>query len=141
MLDIDSLSKAVYNRIKKDEQGLSIRDAYGGIVGIIKAEQLSRPGLPGRPLLAFRDGVLANVSRGHRQPLYQWYVYDERVQGYARINALLKLLIDKGVCTPDEWFKRVTEEYEWLTNEKAEQFGVEVTDAGIVYKNPDHKGN
>ena len=100
MLDIDSLSKAVYNRIKKDEQGLSIRDAYGGIVGIIKAEQLSRPGLPGRPLLAFRDGVLANVSRGHRQPLYQWYVYDERVQGYARINALLKLLAEAYEAEP-----------------------------------------
>jgi hypothetical protein len=101
MLDIASLSKAVYNRIKTDEQGEDVRDAFGGgVVGVIRAERLSQSDLPGRPLLAFRDGVVADVSRGHRQPLYQWYIYDERVQGYARINTLIKLLAEAYEAEP-----------------------------------------
>jgi hypothetical protein len=93
MLDFASLSRNAYNRIKSDAQGAVVRDAFPGVVvGVIMAQRVAQSSLPSRPLMAFRDGVVPELSRGHRQPLFHWYIYDERVQGYARINKLIHQL-------------------------------------------------
>jgi hypothetical protein len=52
------------------------------------------------------------------------------------INALTKLLVEKKVFTEEEFTKEVADQYEWWVNEKAKQFGIEVTDFGITIKGP-----
>ena len=53
----------------------------------------------------------------------------------AEINGLTELLVKKGLTTTEELQKIFGTEYEWLTKQKAQQLGVEVTDAGLKYTN------
>lgn len=52
----------------------------------------------------------------------------------AEINGLSRLLIEAGILDADTVVKTFAEEYEWLTQQKARQFGVEVDDAGLIFK-------
>jgi len=52
----------------------------------------------------------------------------------AEINALSKLLLDKGVCSADEMFPTMTAEYDWLREQKEQFLGVGTTDAGLVLR-------
>lgn len=52
----------------------------------------------------------------------------------AEINAFTALLVRKGVFTVDEFTRQCKHEYEWLTEQKAHYLGVEVTDAGLVFR-------
>lgn len=50
----------------------------------------------------------------------------------AEINALTKVLIEKGITTPDRLAEVMADEYEWLTKEKARFLNVGVSDEGLV---------
>jgi hypothetical protein len=50
----------------------------------------------------------------------------------AEINALTKLLTDAKIIDPEKLVRQFAEEYEWFAQAKAEAFGVEVTDYGLV---------
>jgi hypothetical protein len=58
----------------------------------------------------------------------------------AELNAVTKLLRVQGV-TDQEIESAIAEEYEWLTAEKARQFGVRVTDLGIEVEVPRRPGD
>lgn len=53
----------------------------------------------------------------------------------AEINALAKLCYDKGVFTNEEHINQLTDDLQYLTKEKAQFLGVEVTDYGLVFTN------
>lgn len=50
----------------------------------------------------------------------------------AEVNGLIKVLVDKGLITQEEWRKVVTEQYGWLTKTIANNLGVTVTDTGLM---------
>lgn len=50
----------------------------------------------------------------------------------AEISALTKLCIDAGIFTSEQFAQQVTDDYEWLAQEKAKFLGVGVTDLGIT---------
>lgn len=52
----------------------------------------------------------------------------------AEINGLTKLLLEAGVLKPDAVVRQYAEEYEWFCQEKAKFLGVEVSDAGLVFR-------
>ena len=52
----------------------------------------------------------------------------------AEINALTKCLCDAGALDPERYTRQAAEEYEWLCQQKARWLGVEVDDAGLVYR-------
>lgn len=52
----------------------------------------------------------------------------------AEINGLTNLLIEAGVLDLDKVSRTFAEEYEWLTQQKAKQFGVGVSEHGLVFK-------
>lgn len=51
----------------------------------------------------------------------------------AEVNAFTKLLVDAKIVTTEQVTKAITEEYDWFAKQKAKQFGIEVSDAGLVY--------
>lgn len=53
----------------------------------------------------------------------------------AEINGISRILIDRKIVSNDKLEKIFTEEYEWLTKQKAQQLGVQVTDAGLTFTN------
>jgi hypothetical protein len=54
------------------------------------------------------------------------------------VNALTRLLIDKGVCTEEEFNKQLTDEANWLSTSYEERFpGCKATDAGMEYDIPE----
>lgn len=59
----------------------------------------------------------------------------------AEINGLSNLLVKKGILTTEEITKEFTEQYDWLTKQKAHQLQVEVTDYGLVFSTDPSKKN
>lgn len=57
----------------------------------------------------------------------------------AELNAMSKLLVEAKVYSEEQWHDAVVDEYEWLTDTKAKQFGFEVTDTGLRFVNPNYK--
>lgn len=51
----------------------------------------------------------------------------------AEINGLSNLLVKKKILTQDEMTVEFTEQYEWLTTQKAQQLQVVVTDFGLQF--------
>ena len=51
----------------------------------------------------------------------------------AEVNAITKLLIDKGIVEKSELIERINEELEILINAKEEQFKIALTDQGISF--------
>lgn len=49
----------------------------------------------------------------------------------AEINALTTLLVQHKVFKVKEFARQCAEEYEWLAQQKAKQFNVEITDVGL----------
>lgn len=91
-IDLHLLTQAVYNRIKIDAQGSSVRSALGdGASSVIHAEKL-RTSKPSRPFVALRGGAMTGASRDVRIPVFTWWIYDDREAGYYRINNLISLI-------------------------------------------------
>lgn len=59
----------------------------------------------------------------------------------AEISGLTMLLVAKGVFTKEEFVSQMAEEYDFLAKAKAQQFGIGVNDAGLVYTPNDPKRN
>lgn len=57
----------------------------------------------------------------------------------AEINGITRLLVQTGLVTEDQISREYAEQYEWLAKQKAGQFGVEVSDVGLVFKNDPSK--
>lgn len=53
----------------------------------------------------------------------------------AEINGLTQILVNAKLITLEAFEKLMTEQYEYLTDVKAKQLGVEVSDVGLVFKN------
>lgn len=51
----------------------------------------------------------------------------------AENNALVSMLVKKGVFTSREFTDEVGEQYKWFTDVKAKQFNVQVRDYGLVF--------
>lgn len=52
----------------------------------------------------------------------------------AEISALTRLMVDRGVFTSAEYTRQATDDYQYIAKCKSEQFGVELSDVGIVIK-------
>ncbi len=90
--DINNLTAAIYNRLKTDSAGSSVRSALGnGATSVIHAKELSKP-LPALPLVALRPGAIPTSERILQQPSFKWFVYDDPAKGYYAINAIVKLI-------------------------------------------------
>src|SRR5262249_16774987 len=55
----------------------------------------------------------------------------------AGTTRLTRLCLDAGLFTAEAFARQQAEQYDWFARAKAEFLGVETTDAGLVFKNPD----
>jgi hypothetical protein len=51
----------------------------------------------------------------------------------AEINGITRLLVDSGYLDHRKFVRQMKEEYDYLTDVKAKQFGFTVTDVGLQY--------
>lgn len=87
-------------------------------------------------------GALAEVARGSKVgllPATDPGVHEMRdlidllLLTRAEINALSKLLVEAKVFTAEQLVKEYAEQYDWLADTKAKQFGVKIIDGGLVF--------
>lgn len=97
--NVAELQALFYNRLKTDSQGGVLRSALGdGANSVLHARELlmedqKTPSvLPTRPLLAMRAGSLNESDRTLYLASVDWYIYDDPVQGYWRINSLISMI-------------------------------------------------
>ena len=81
-------------------------------------------------------GIIAQNHPGNRE---MRDLIDLVLLTRAEINGITELLVKKGITTTEELQKIFAGEYEWLTKQKAQQLGVEVTDVGLVFSNDPSK--
>ena|SRR5689334_16935659 len=92
MLDVLALKAVVYNRLKTDGEGASVRAALGAAdASVIDATKLRLTPLPKRPFLTLRRGA-APSALGLEIYTFRWWIYDDSIQEYVRINALIPLI-------------------------------------------------
>lgn len=98
MIDLASLTEAVYQRLKSDSAGADVRSFLpAGADAVLLAEDVRVEGLtvltlPARPLLALRRGSTPQIDRVITAPLYTWYGYDDPSVGYGRLEQLPYLI-------------------------------------------------
>jgi hypothetical protein len=100
----------LYERLKSHAAGAAVRAATGPgtAAGVIPAHLLRKP-LPAPPFLVGRAGVISGQSGDMRGIVFTWWIYDEPAQGYARIDALIDLVIAAYPLQAVAWGKtRVT---------------------------------
>lgn len=85
----------LYERLKSHAAGASVRAATGpkSADGVIPAHRLKIDPRPTPPFLAGRAGVIGGQSGDMRGAVLTWWIYDAPGEGYARIDALVDLVI------------------------------------------------
>ena len=83
-----TVQQAQYARLATDAAGASLRAA---VAGVIPALDLDKP-LPGDLFLAFRARPVGGQSHDMRPVVSEWWVYDVRSQGTARIDSTIALI-------------------------------------------------
>lgn len=85
--------------MKSDSQGGVTRSLLGdGANSVVHAKELlmddqKTPSvLPTRPLLAMRGGSINETDRTLYVTTVDWYIYDDPVQGYWRLNSLISTI-------------------------------------------------
>ena len=83
-----------YAVLATDSAGAAVRAALGsGASSIIPADDLEVGSLPARPLLAYRAGsVIGSPGWDVQRATLTWWLYDDVLYKYARINALIALI-------------------------------------------------
>jgi hypothetical protein len=100
MIDLAALTEAVFQRLKSDSAGATLRAFLpAGADAIMLAEDVRVEGLtvlelPKRPILAMRRGATPQLDRVATGPIYTWYCYDDPSVGYGRLEQLPKLIAD-----------------------------------------------
>lgn len=98
LIDLAALTEAVFQRLKSDSAGASVRAFLpSGASAILLAEDVRVEGLtvqtlPARPLLALRRGAVPPLDRVVSSPIYTWYGYDDPSVGYGRLEQLPQLI-------------------------------------------------
>ena len=96
--DIQLLNKAIYDRLKTDAAGASVRALLGGAGSVIHAVNVGSK--PTRPFVALRAGAIPGASREVRIPAFTWWVYDDKEKGYAKIGDILEAIEAAYTTTP-----------------------------------------
>jgi hypothetical protein len=99
-LDVAGLTALVFARLRTDVAGAGVRAALGtykdenGVEhpGIIYTWQLPRY-RPARPFAALRSRPLIERADRSHAAAFDWFLYDDPAQGYARINSLVPLIV------------------------------------------------
>lgn len=130
-LDPQVLTAAFYAVLETDAAGAAVRAALAaGATSIVPARQLNRDSLPAAPFLALRPGVINGARYQVRSAFFTWWVYDDPIQEYWRINGILPLieaaypkealpfysteLVSIGQEIPDESLNRLTRSIQWV---------------------------
>jgi hypothetical protein len=101
----------LYERLKSHAAGAAVRAATGpGTAdGVIPAHLLRVTPRPARPFVCGRAGVISGQSGEMRGAVLTWWIYDDPGEGYARIDALIDLVIAAYPERALDWGKtRVT---------------------------------
>ena len=98
MIDLATLTDAVFRRVASDAEGASVRATLGsGGLSVMMAEDLAvlgdSPALRDvTPCMALRRQIALPVDRTDYSVSYRWYCYDDPARGFARLEALPALL-------------------------------------------------
>lgn len=98
IFDLQAVQAALYGRLADVGQPAAAafrayRDTLGGgSPSVIPAALLRKDSLPPRPFAAMRGTAVGGATLDMRAVTVTWWIEDDLVQGYARINALITLL-------------------------------------------------
>lgn len=102
-LDLSRINQLVVNRLRLDAEGQAVRDILGvngqgvrmaaALTCIIHADDLDKTPLPAAPFLAWRRMPTLLSERVVHRASYTWWMYDDRAQGYARLDELYGLIM------------------------------------------------
>lgn len=99
-IDIQLLNKAIYDRLRSDAAGASVRALLGGSTNSVIHAAALGGGIPARPFVALRAGAIPGASRDVRIPTWTWWIYNEKAAGYAKIGDIVEAIEAAYTATP-----------------------------------------
>jgi hypothetical protein len=92
-LDPADITESFFAVLKSDAAGSAVRDILGAqAASVIMADDLKKELLPKAPFIALRPGPITGQRYGVRTCFFTWWVYDEALLRFTRINAVLPLI-------------------------------------------------